>query len=79
MLPQENESRCSIFPACRASSGIKPEHVTPAIEQLLADGRATTAAALKRDNRPGTNSSRRSRTRTSASAAPGARSRTCTR
>ena len=25
---------------------IKPEHVTPAIEQLLADGRATTAAAL---------------------------------
>ena len=25
---------------------IKPEHVAPAIEQLLADGRATTAAAL---------------------------------
>ncbi|HKU48130.1 MAG TPA: M3 family metallopeptidase [Burkholderiales bacterium] len=25
---------------------IRPEHVTPAIEQLLADGRATTAAAL---------------------------------
>src|SRR5687768_14628858 len=26
---------------------IKPEHVAPAIEQLLADGRATTAASLK--------------------------------
>ena len=57
---------------------IKPEHVAPAIEQLLADGRATTAAALNAkptwDEFVGP-----LETRTSASAARGARSRTCTR
>jgi oligopeptidase A len=44
MLPQENP--LLDFSGLPQFEKIKPEHVTPAIEQLLADGRATTAASL---------------------------------
>ena len=44
MLPQENP--LLDFSGLPQFERIKPEHVAPAIEQLLADGRATTAAAL---------------------------------
>ena len=44
MLPQDNP--LLDFSGLPQFERIKPEHVTPAIEQLLADGRATTAAAL---------------------------------
>ena len=45
MLPQDNP--LLDFSGLPQFERIKPEHVTPAIEQLLADGRATTQAALK--------------------------------
>src|SRR4029079_7339769 len=45
MLPQDNP--LLDFSGLPRFERIKPEHVTPAIEQLLADGRATTQAALK--------------------------------
>src|SRR5688572_603007 len=44
MLPQDNP--LLDFSGLPQFERIKPEHVAPAIEQLLADGRATTAAAL---------------------------------
>jgi oligopeptidase A len=44
MLPQQNP--LLDFSGLPQFERIKPEHVAPAIEQLLADGRATTAAAL---------------------------------
>jgi oligopeptidase A len=44
MLPQDNP--LLDFSGLPQFERIKPEHVTPAIEQLLADGRATTAASL---------------------------------
>jgi oligopeptidase A len=44
MLPHENP--LLDFSGLPQFERIKPEHVAPAIEQLLADGRATTAAAL---------------------------------
>ena len=44
MLPQDNP--LLDFSGLPQFEKIKPDHVTPAIEQLLADGRATTAAAL---------------------------------
>src|SRR5688500_7919079 len=44
MLPQENP--LLDFSGLPQFERIKPEHVAPAIEQLLADGRATPAAAL---------------------------------
>src|SRR5688572_684969 len=52
MLPQDNPELTGLNPLLDFSGlpqfeRIKPEHVAPAIEQLLADGRATTAAALK--------------------------------
>src|SRR5688572_301822 len=51
MLPQDNPELTGLNPLLDFSGlpqfeRIKPEHVAPAIEQLLADGRATTAAAL---------------------------------
>ena len=45
MLPQDNP--LLDFSGLPQFERIKPEHVTPALEQLLADGRATTQAALK--------------------------------
>ena len=45
MLPQE-ENPLLDFSGLPQFERIKPEHVAPAIEQLLADGRATTAASL---------------------------------
>jgi oligopeptidase A len=45
VLPQENNPLLD-FSGLPRFADIKPEHVSPAIEQLLADGRATTAAAL---------------------------------
>ncbi len=45
MLPQDNP--LLDFSSLPQFEKIKPEHVTPALEQLLADGRATTAAALQ--------------------------------
>ena len=44
MLPQDNP--LLDFSGLPQFEKIKPEHVAPAIEQLLADGRATTAASL---------------------------------
>jgi oligopeptidase A len=46
VLPQERNPLLD-FSGLPRFADIKPEHVTPAIEQLLADGRATTAAALQ--------------------------------
>jgi oligopeptidase A len=45
MLPQDNP--LLDFSGLPQFEKIKPEHVAPALEQLLADGRATTAAALQ--------------------------------
>jgi oligopeptidase A len=45
VLPQDNP--LLDFSGLPQFERIKPEHVAPAIEQLLADGRATTEAALK--------------------------------
>jgi Zn-dependent oligopeptidase len=45
MLPQDNP--LLDFSGLPQFERIKPEHVTPAIEQLLADGRATVQASLK--------------------------------
>ena len=45
MLPQDNP--LLDFSGLPQFERIKPDHVTPAIEQLLADGRATTQAALQ--------------------------------
>ena len=45
MLPQEKNPLLD-FSGLPRFADIKPEHVTPAIDQLLADGRATTAVAL---------------------------------
>jgi oligopeptidase A len=45
VLPQEKNPLLD-FSGLPRFADIKPGHVTPAIEQLLADGRATTAAAL---------------------------------
>ncbi len=36
---------CSIFPACRASEAIRPEHVAPALDVLLAEAEAAVSAA----------------------------------
>jgi oligopeptidase A len=46
VLPQEKNPLLD-FSGLPRFAEIKPEHVTPAVEQLLADGRATTAAALQ--------------------------------
>ncbi len=46
MLPQEKNPLLD-FAGLPRFAEIKPEHVTPAVEQLLADGRATTQAALQ--------------------------------
>jgi oligopeptidase A len=46
VLPQENNPLLD-FSGLPRFAEIKPEHVTPAIAQLLADGRATTQAALQ--------------------------------
>ena len=45
MLPQENNPLLD-FSGLPRFADIKPEHVTPAVDQLLADGRATIQAAL---------------------------------
>ena len=53
MLPQENNPEVKgqnplvDFSGLPRFAEIKPEHVTPAAEQLLADGRATTQAVLQ--------------------------------
>jgi hypothetical protein len=39
---------CSTFPACRAFDAITPEHVTPAIEHLIAECRGRGGASSKR-------------------------------
>ncbi len=46
MLPQENNPLLD-FSGLPRFAEITPAHVTPAMDQLLADGRATTAASLK--------------------------------
>ena len=46
MLPQEKNPLLD-FSGLPRFAEIKPGHVTPAVDQLLADGRATTEAALK--------------------------------
>jgi oligopeptidase A len=46
VLPQENNPLLD-FSGLPRFADIKPEHVTPAMDQLLADGRATTVAALQ--------------------------------
>jgi oligopeptidase A len=46
VLPQENNPLLD-FSGLPRFAEIKPEHVTPAVDQLLADGRATTAASLQ--------------------------------
>jgi oligopeptidase A len=46
VLPQENNPLLD-FSGLPRFAEIKPAHVTPAMDQLLADGRATTAASLK--------------------------------
>ena len=46
MLPQEKNPLLD-FSGLPRFAEIKPDHVAPAVDQLLADGRATTAAALK--------------------------------
>ena len=46
MLPQEKNPLLD-FSGLPRFADIKPEHVAPAIDQLLADGRATTEAAVK--------------------------------
>jgi oligopeptidase A len=46
VLPQEKNPLLD-FSGLPRFADIKPEHVTPAVDQLLADGRATTAAALQ--------------------------------
>lgn len=46
MLPQEKNPLLD-FSGLPRFAEIKPEHVTPAVEQLLADGRATTQAVLQ--------------------------------
>ena len=45
MLPQDNP--LLDFSGLPQFEKIQPEHVAPAIEQLLADGRATTAARMQ--------------------------------
>ena len=57
-------------------SAVRPEHVAPAVDQLIAEGRATIErlAAARRARPPGRTSSSRSTTPTSASRAPGRRS-----
>ncbi len=46
MLPQENNPLLD-FSGLPRFAEIKPEHVAPAVDQLLADGRATTQAAVR--------------------------------
>jgi len=46
VLPQEKNPLLD-FSGLPRFAEIKPDHVAPAVDQLLADGRATTAAALK--------------------------------
>ena len=46
MLPQEKNPLLD-FSGLPRFADIKPEHVAPAIDQLLADGRATTEAAVR--------------------------------
>ena len=46
MLPQEKNPLLD-FSGLPRFAEISPEHVTPAVEQLLADGRATTQAAIR--------------------------------
>ena len=46
MLPQENNPLLD-FSGLPRFADIRPDHVTPAVDQLLADGRATIQAALK--------------------------------
>jgi oligopeptidase A len=46
VLPQEKNPLLD-FSGLPRFAEIKPEHVTPAVDQLLADGRATTQAALQ--------------------------------
>jgi len=46
VLPQEKNPLLD-FSGLPQFAEIKPEHVTPAVEQLLADGRATTQAAIQ--------------------------------
>ena len=45
MLPQENNPLLD-FSGLPRFAEIKPEHVTPAVDQLLADGRATVSASI---------------------------------
>jgi oligopeptidase A len=49
VLPHENLGHNPLldFSGLPRFAEIKPEHVTPAMDQLLADGRATTAASLQ--------------------------------
>jgi len=49
VLPHENLGHNPLldFSGLPRFADIRPEHVTPAIEQLLADGRATTQAAIQ--------------------------------
>jgi oligopeptidase A len=46
VLPQENNPLLD-FSGLPRFADIKPEHVTPAVEQLLADGRATVQAVIQ--------------------------------
>ena len=46
MLPQENNPLLD-FPGLPRFAEIKPEHVSPAVDQLLADGRATIASVVQ--------------------------------
>ena len=45
MLPQEKNPLLD-FSGLPRFADIKPEHVTPAVDQLLADGRATVSASI---------------------------------